>query len=46
MHHGTYAVKQTGPMWNTDLGSNLYFGRFKGLVNLKFSNVQWFNNQF
>ena len=25
MHHGTYAVNQTGSTWHTDLGSNLYF---------------------
>ena len=25
MHHGTYAVNQTGSMWHTELGSNLYF---------------------
>ena len=25
MHNGTYAVNQTGSMWHTELGSNLYF---------------------
>ena len=25
MHYGTYAVNQTGSMWQTDLGSDLYF---------------------
>ena len=25
MHHGTYAVNQTGSTWHTELGSNPYF---------------------
>ena len=25
MHHGTYAVNQTGLTWQTELVSNLYF---------------------
>ena len=25
MHHGTYAVNQTGSTWYTELGSNTYF---------------------
>ena len=27
MHHGTYAVNQTGSTWHTELCSNLYFER-------------------
>ena len=25
MHHGTYAVNETGSTWHTELGSNPYF---------------------
>ena len=39
MHYGTDAVNQTGSMWHTELGSNLYFEPVVQLtwVGLKYS---------
>ena len=39
MHHGTYAVNQTGLMWQTGLVSNLYFESVVQLtwIGLKYS---------